>query len=385
MKIFIIDKDEKYQFYMKELMQEKHDVFTFFSYESAFSDILSLLRQKNILPSIIFCDSKTQVNMDIVQFSKKIDRIKRFISLFEMGSSFNKETNYYSSMRGFLKKPIYLEHLNTIIDGIEREERLSAILKTEQDTLFHTQRIIEMGTLTSGIAHEINNPNTFISMNSQTLALIFSKINEDISNFSKYKDKIENCISGISNGSQRITDIVNSLSSFIRKNKIKNLATNFDTALDYSLNLLKDCVWNIKIEKKSELDDSTASVEIDETHLQQILTNIIKNACEELRAAYKDDLQKARIRIVTKIVDSYFISCKIEDNGRGIREDLLDKVQTPFFSTKEQEKNNQSGLGLGLHIVTQIINSYNGNLKIYNNHNKKGATFEIMLPLVKEK
>jgi len=310
MKIFIIDKDEKYQFYMKELMQEKHDVFTFFSYESAFSDILSLLRQKNILPSIIFCDSKTQVNMDIVQFSKKIDRIKRFISLFEMGSSFNKETNYYSSMRGFLKKPIYLEHLNTIIDGIEREERLSAILKTEQDTLFHTQRIIEMGTLTSGIAHEINNPNTFISMNSQTLALIFSKINEDISNFSKYKDKIENCISGISNGSQRITDIVNSLSSFIRKNKIKNLATNFDTALDYSLNLLKDCVWNIKIEKKSELDDSTASVEIDETHLQQILTNIIKNACEELRAAYKDDLQKARIRIVTKIVDSYFISCK---------------------------------------------------------------------------
>ena len=349
------------------------DFLLFDNMGSMFSHIENVLRQKNSdeIPDL-FIFEKDSFEEDLQKFLIFLKKKKISSPIIETSSSIEKLIIAESPdkpSKMILEKPIKVNQLAFLISIFKREKQFIAKVRRDQEEIFHANRLMETGTIASGIAHEINNPNTFIALNINYLEKLFNQKNylpETI------KTQVIKSLESISNGSSRITKIVNSLASFIRKNREKNSSTetvDFVDCLDETLSLLKNHLYQIEFSIQNNSD--TSIVSIDSTHLIQILTNIIKNSGDAINESLTD---KPKIDITMENKTEDFLTCFISDNGPGIPEEIKDSILTPFFSTKGTD-----GVGLGLHVVSQIVASYGGNLEFYNN-DKGGATFFFNIP-----
>jgi iron only hydrogenase large subunit-like protein/nitrogen-specific signal transduction histidine kinase len=231
-------------------------------------------------------------------------------------------------------------------------------LASTQQALRHSEKLAHMGQLSAGIAHELNNPLGVITMYSNILKDETSK-----------DDPLYQDLQLIVEQTERCKNIVGGLLNFARKNQVKLEETNMQNFLQESINsILHD--KNVKINFRVETNDPNAH--IDREQMMQVLTNLEKNAVEAMPSGgelgivldgNKDDL---------KIM--------ISDTGYGIPEENMDKLFTPFFTTKEVGK----GTGLGLPLVYGIVKMHKGKIKVDSNADpstgKTGTTFTITLP-----
>jgi len=226
--------------------------------------------------------------------------------------------------------------------------------------LKQSEKLANMGQISAGIAHELNNPLGVITMYSNILLDELER--ED----PKSKD-----LELIVEQANRCKNIVSGLLNFARKNKIKVSEIDIEVFLKHSLNSVV-IPSNVKCEVKSNLTDNL--VMIDPNQMIQVFTNIEKNAIEAMPDG-------GCLSIVID-GDNNNIEIKIKDTGQGIPEEHMDKLYTPFFTTKEIGK----GTGLGLPLVYGIVKMHNGKITVKSNANpKKGPTgteFIITLPRI---
>ncbi len=277
--------------------------------------------------------------------------------------------------------------------NVQKEELQSTLenLKQTQSQLVQSEKMASVGQLTAGIAHEINNPVTFISGNVKPLIRdikdIFAIINEydsivhkknlqekfkkvkylkDKLDFSLISKEINNLLKGINEGANRTTEIVKGLRTFSRLDEDVLKIVDIHEGLDSTLILLRNEYKN-RIEIIKEYGD-IPHIECYPGKLNQVFMNILSNSIDAIE-------DKGAITIKTSKSKEY-LQLSIKDTGKGMSEKVKSKVFEPFFTTKDVGK----GTGLGLSIVLGIIEKHKGKIEVKSEIGE-GTEFIISLPL----
>tara|TARA_X000001036_G_scaffold420948_1_gene442292 strand:+ start:39 stop:1760 length:1722 start_codon:yes stop_codon:yes gene_type:complete len=236
-------------------------------------------------------------------------------------------------------------------------------LKEQQDKLLITERYEAWESVARKLAHEIKNPLTPIQLSIDSLREKYkNKLTNDSKNFEKYLETINRQI-------KDIEKLVNEFSNFAR------MPSPILKKIDI-IKLINKSLDFIKLSSKNSINFNNRSKNIfisgDSDQLSRVFINLIKNSEESLLEKSQKDLNfKGNIDI--EIVDNNdYIDILLIDNGTGITD--AKKAMTPYFTTKK------TGTGLGLPIVTKIINEHSGNFSIKNKNNKNGAIVTISLP-----
>ena len=225
-----------------------------------------------------------------------------------------------------------------------------------------------VGTLATGINHEIGNPLNIISIKLQSFrilaqqGLLEKKSKEEIIN--EVNNIAEQCLES----AQRISDITKKVSEFAKPNKKLALdEVSVEEAINETVSILKHELDMARIKLKKDIKCKSPYVITDRGQLLQILFNLIKNAAQAIK--------KENGRIVVD-VDKHGkdgISIKISDNGPGIPAKDIDKIFTPFYTTKEPGK----GTGLGLALVNRLVERNNGKIEV-NSQEGQGTVFTLI-------
>ena len=239
-------------------------------------------------------------------------------------------------------------------------------LKKQQDKLLTAERYSAWETVARKLAHEIKNPLTPIQLS-------IDRLNEKYSNqILKDKENFINYLKTISRQIKDIENLTNEFSSFAR------MPSPVMKKVDI-FNIAKRAVDFVNMSSKNKISilskEEQVFTRVDEEQIYRVFINLIKNSEEsflEKKAKNQDFTGKIDIEI-NKNNDYIFI--QLTDNGTGIRDTR--KVMTPYFTTKK------SGTGLGLPIVSKIINEHSGDISLNNNSKSEGLTILITLPINK--
>ncbi|MCP3981277.1 MAG: response regulator [bacterium] len=251
-----------------------------------------------------------------------------------------------------------LETLVPFVDVALSNARLVTDLKTMQSQLVQTEKMSALGMLVAGVAHELNNPLTSVLGFAELLA-------SDETDSNKY-EKLQR----ITSEAKRAGRIVQSLLTFSRKHKPERRFVEINDLVREVLDFRSYEMRVRNISVVQELAPRLPAVLGDPHQLQQVLLNLITNA----EHAIEESGHPGTIRVATAAVEGR-VQIHITDDGPGIRDDELDQVFLPFFSTKEVGR----GTGLGLSICYGIIEENGGKISVRSRPGE-GATFSIQLP-----
>jgi len=249
-------------------------------------------------------------------------------------------------------------------------------------------KLASIGVLSTGIAHEINNPNNFISLNIPILKDYIEKLLEISDQFAEnkkdfqlfymdyadFREDIFTLLENMEYGSTRINEIVSELKSFARGSENDKLipvdiATVIQKALLICRGKIGKTIKDVIIEINPQLEEFHSNPDI----LEQVLINLLINA------EHAVDKDNSEIKIIVTQNDKKQVIIEVMDNGSGMTDEISSKIFDPFFSTKSLE----DGTGLGLYISYNLIKKINGRLDV-DSWPGKGSIFRITLKQARE-
>ncbi|MCJ8270179.1 MAG: GAF domain-containing sensor histidine kinase, partial [Psychrosphaera sp.] len=271
---------------------------------------------------------------------------------------------------------------------IEVEENHRQIMAAQQQ-LVQSEKMASLGTLTAGVAHEINNPTNFVHASAHILAqdvaaferFLIELVGDDaeqaiLDSFKQQFEPLYQHISTIKNGTERIKAIVQDLRVF----------TQLDSA-DKKLADVTDCLHStVKLVKTQYLEVAEFIMDFQPVpqlycypaQLNQVFMNLIVNACDaiEEKRTRTGATAQGRIVIGCRQVDKV-IEITVKDNGGGMNEQTQIKLFEPFYTTKDVGK----GTGLGLSISYGIVQKHQGDL-VVESELGLGSVFTLTLPVM---
>ena len=264
----------------------------------------------------------------------------------------------------FLRKPVdtatLLQGIETVIGVHER--------KLEPSRTAEVERMAALGTLAAGVAHEINNPLTYVLLHlAHALRVLPGLATEQ--NRTQI-ETLEQLLQGALEGSERIRGITGSIRSFSRGDDLARTPIDVHPALEAALRFT-DHELRHRATLRKDLHEAPL-VLANESMLGQVLLNIITNAFQCFDGS---DASRNEIRVTTGTDPKGWAFVAIADTGPGIPATALGRVFEPFFTTKPQGK----GTGLGLSISRGIIAALGGNIEV-STAEGCGTTFRIELP-----
>lgn len=243
------------------------------------------------------------------------------------------------------------------------------LIKDVESQLIQMEKMASLGTLAAGIAHEINNPLSFLISNLESLRDFVKYFSDEPSVDEQHKKTLLEDFLPMTEesleGALRIKKIVSDLRTFSRHSETKKSRLDINQILESTLTI----IWNEIKYKTTIFKDYQAKSAIlgDSTQLSQVFLNILINATQAIA-------EKGTITL-SSYEDEKNVYIKISDTGCGITAENLLKVFDPFFSTKK-------GPGLGLSVSYNIIKQHGGDIKAESAPGK-GTTFTIALPVEK--
>lgn len=244
--------------------------------------------------------------------------------------------------------------------------------KLIEKQLRHSERMLGIGELATGMAHEINQPLNTISLIIDNI--VFSLDNKTITE-TYLKTKINKVFDSIS----RIKKIIDHVRTFAR-DQDDFVQSNFDigTSISNCISMISEQMYHNDIQLIFNPDLEIPKIKGNPYRFEQVILNMLVNAKDAIEEKKNDNTKsfKKKIEISTKIKDS-FVDIEIKDNGIGIKPENIDKVLLPFYTTKDPG----SGTGLGLSISYGIIKELGGEIGIKSNF-KVGTTIQIRIPFI---
>lgn len=245
-------------------------------------------------------------------------------------------------------------------------------MKELQARLMQSSKMAAIGKFAAGVAHEIRNPLTTVSMN-------VAFMQEDL----KDNEKAIRRLNRIEKEVDRATNIVKSLLATSRTKKEEMVISGINHLIEDAIVLREHQVSLSNVEIVRELDPELPEVKINPGEMSQVFLNLINNAVDAMPGGgkllvrtYTGKVEKGRRKSDKLKFGEDIICAEFEDTGEGIPGDILDNIFTPLFTTKEQGK----GTGLGLYISMGIVEKHGGDIEIKSKVGE-GSTFIIKLPL----
>lgn len=226
---------------------------------------------------------------------------------------------------------------------------------TERKLLMEDQaraaQLAVIGTISAGVAHEINNPISGII----NYATILQKCSAN-------KERVTDLSLRIIKEGNRIADLTKNMLGHAKKGSKEMVLTDLHPLIESSLFLLKTKVRRKGIDIKTIFDNISHKAKVDPQRFQQIIINLVDNAYDAIRVKEmpsEDKLVTLKTGILT-IKETRYAYIEVKDNGTGMSEETLNRAKDTFFSTKPSSE----GTGLGLSIVNEIISDFDGLFEI---------------------
>lgn len=283
-----------------------------------------------------------------------------------------------SGIRSYVMKSLIYRYANNM-------EKL-AEEKAEQ--LVHADRLSTLGVLSSGMAHEVNNPLGFIRSNLQFLQdcqpLILNALDHaqnaadiDQEQLEYCKQEFEPTLSGIQTGIERISTIISGLKQYARRDTSEKTPFDLRDAVENALQLTGSRLKN-QVEVVFAKSEKPAVILGNKQRIEQVFINLLINAADAMKNTQKPTI---RIQLLSppKATNFSFFEILFSNNGPYISSQAINKIFTPFFTTKATGE----GTGLGLAISQGIISEHKGTIQVRNDQSKQdgtGVTFTIRLP-----
>jgi PAS domain S-box-containing protein len=249
-----------------------------------------------------------------------------------------------------------------LVTDITERKRVEAELQRQRDTLYQTEKLAALGTLSAGIAHEMNNPLGIITSRIEVMLLDAEEQN--------LPTQVLEDLQVLHRATQRVARIATNLRSFARQSPREHTRVDLNAVVAETLLLMQKPLEVDGITLITSLDPGLGPILGDANTLQQVLLNLVTNAREAMASG------GGEIRIETRVVAERpgWMRVVIRDTGPGISPEELSKVFDPFYTTK------RTGTGLGLSVSYGIIQDHHGTVDVQSVPGK-GTTFILAFPV----
>jgi two-component system NtrC family sensor kinase len=266
--------------------------------------------------------------------------------------------------KGTFKPIVYeSEREDEVTHLIETFNEMAKQLETKQEQLLQSRKMASIGTFTSGIAHELNNPLNNISLTAESFMEDFAEMT---------KEEASEMMLEILAQADRAGQVVKNLLEFSRTERPLLSELRIDDVLDRTMKLIKNQIMVTGIHLKREYSKDLPPIKGRSQDLQQAFINILLNSIQ----AMKDLSGENIITIRTGPGPDGFIRIDFSDTGIGIKQEDMKHIFDPFYTTKPVGR----GTGLGLSLVYGIVRTHGGYVEVKSAMNV-GTTFSIYLPI----
>ncbi len=243
--------------------------------------------------------------------------------------------------------------------------RAAAELNKLQQKLTHLTRVALLGELSGALAHELQQPLTAILCNAQAAQLMAAREPLDV-------EELREILQEIVSDDKRAGQVIQSLRALLLRGETNFQRVDIGKVIGDVLRLARGALMERNVQVNLRIDEDVPAVHGNPIELQQVLLNLVLNACESLS---DNPARDRRVEVVAGLDEEPgAVRISVLDCGRGIDTDQLERVFDPFFTTKE------SGLGLGLAICHSISVAHGGRLWATNRADR-GAAFHFTLPV----
>jgi len=254
--------------------------------------------------------------------------------------------------------------LASIIDVSERKQ-VELETARRRNEMAHLSRVTTLGELSGSLAHELNLPLGAILSNAQAAQRILANGNADLT-------EVREILSDIVSEDKRAAEVIRRLRMWLQKGEVQQQSLHINKVVRDVLKLIRTDLIVQKVIVDTELSPNLPIVTGDPVQLQQVLVNLVVNACDAMTGC---NAPERRLLIRTVIENgSSTVIVSVTDRGGSIPDKKMEEIFEPFFTTKEK------GMGLGLSVCRTIIDAHRGKLWATNNADR-GATFHFTLPV----
>jgi polar amino acid transport system substrate-binding protein len=269
---------------------------------------------------------------------------------------------------------------------IEERQRVEDELRRNQEKMVQAEKLAAIGTLVSGVAHEINNPNGLILMNVTMLkemhkdfSRIIDKHYESVGDFevgdwrySKVRENLENVLTETVEASKRIARTIEDLKNFSRRDDpALNEDVNLNAVAMSAIRLVDNIIRKSTDSFNARYAEYLPKIRGNSQRIEQVVVNLLMNASQALPDKGKG------IELTTRYdADNRTVVLEVKDEGVGIDQEQLRYVTDPFYTTKRE----QGGTGLGLSVSSTIIKEHGG-LLAFSSRKGKGTTVTVSFPI----
>ena len=280
-----------------------------------------------------------------------------------------------------------------VITHLMAEARDVTELKLMRETMVQTEKMMSLGGLAAGMAHEINNPLSIIlqgidNIQRRTLDRLPDNLDAareyglSFDRLEKYLEKrnVYRSIEAVKNAANRAAKIVENMLEFSRQDETSNVLRDINHIIEKAISLAQT---EYDLKKKYDFRSINIvkefqplpAVAVTETEIEQVVLNLLRNSAQSMREAGREN---PTIQVRTRAKTGCAV-IEVEDNGAGIKPEIRQRIFEPFFTTKAVGE----GTGLGLSVSYYIIvNRHNGDIRVESEHGK-WTRFTIELPIKK--
>jgi two-component system, NtrC family, sensor kinase len=236
-----------------------------------------------------------------------------------------------------------------------------------ESQLRQADRLVSVGTLAAGVAHEINNPLSFVVGN---LEFLFAALQRAELGAPADPAALREAVDEAREGARRVREVVKDLKTFSRAEDGVAGPVEVSSALDVALRMLGNELRHRAVVERAYA--SAPRAQVNEARLGQVFVNLLANAVQALPDR---PCEQNRVRVSVRPGGQGEVVAEISDNGQGIPKDIRHRIFDPFFSTKQVGE----GMGLGLSICQGIVAGFAGRLEVESEPGC-GSTFRLILP-----
>jgi PAS domain S-box-containing protein len=256
-----------------------------------------------------------------------------------------------------------------VLDLSERRQAESKARESErryreaQMELAHANRVATMGQLTASIAHEVNQPIAATKVNAQAALRWLNRDTPDL-------EEARQLLARIVKDGDRAGDVVSRIRNLVKKAPPRMEPLNMNEVIGEVIELTRSEAMKSDVSVETQFAENLSAVTGDQTQLQQVILNLILNA---VQAMSESGLDVRELQISTEANQPDGVIVSVRDSGPGIRQENLDRLFDPFYTTKS------TGMGMGLAICRSIVEGHGGRIWATANV-PQGAAFHFTLP-----
>jgi signal transduction histidine kinase/CheY-like chemotaxis protein len=280
-----------------------------------------------------------------------------------------------------------LKRMLGIFRDVTEEKKLRQESEYRLQQVIQADKLASLGEVVAGVAHEINNPNSFISYNvpllEETWQMLLPIINEFAASNTEWcagnmgidelRKDMADIIQAIKTGSDRIKKVVSNLKEFARLDDSAQMKpVQINEVLENTLTIvgarLRKAVRKVNIDLAKDLPQIPGHFQ----KLEQVTANLVLNAANAI-----SDKDQGLVNIYTRFLNwANAVIVEVEDNGKGMPREVVSRIFDPFFTTRRES----GGTGLGLSVTYGLVQEHNGVISVLS-HPSIGSKFTVYLPI----